>query len=134
MQVDEGGLAVVSRDAARELSVKVAAAGSLVVSPEVTDEHVRTNGLYSEKTDAIVLTDATLAVNVAASAAFWESHTSFSIPICTVPKALGDQLAGKIKMIRHKGYNGVVTRQELAGDMSRFVLDVAKAGLVVVFR
>lgn len=129
-----GGLSVAKASSFKDLSVRFHAESRLELSPEVADESIRVNGIYSERTDALAIPDGVLNVEIAASPAFLEAHREFSVPVCTVPQAIADAIDGKIKMAKLKGWKGAVSRETLESGMVRFTMNVARKGLLLIFR
>lgn len=136
LDVRAGGVKPTTVDALKSLQTTFRRDGRLVLEAEPVEADLAEQGVLVRDTAGVSLAipDGVLNVEIAASPAFLEAHREFSVPVCTVPQAIADAIDGKIKMAKLKGWQGAVSRETLESGMVRFTMNVARKGLLLIFR
>lgn len=139
LDVLEGSVKAVAKDAFNGLSITMAAGSELLVdTPDKLADDMRSTGFVNTKASVpfVLPSDGILrvALDVAREAAPYANE--FSVPICTVTAAAAGALRGKI-VVRggYRGYRATVTETADAADGTvTFVANFWHTGLVLFIR
>lgn len=135
-EVRAGGVRPTTVNALKRLRTTFRQGARLILDAEPVEEDLAEQGVLVENEDGrdLSVPDGVLNVEIAASQVFLEAHPEFSVPVCTVSQSIADNLDGKIKIAKVKGWQGVVSKETLPSGMVRFTANLAHKGAVLILR